>query len=90
MTSMEQMDVSLPFGLKRERDEFDFGDTDDDNISLEDINNLLAISIPSLSANKFSIPADANDEFLRLTTMVCLLYKTHGILFETSNFEYIL
>lgn len=77
MTSMEQMDVSLPFGLKRERDEFDFGDTDDDNISLEDINNLLAISIPSLSANKFSIPADANDEFLRLTTMVRTVYFSY-------------
>ncbi|OAD60181.1 hypothetical protein WN48_06319 [Eufriesea mexicana] len=65
---MNQMDISLPFTLKREREEFDVGDTDDNNTSLEDINNLLSISIPSLSANKFHILTDPNDEFLRLTT----------------------
>ncbi|CAK9812333.1 hypothetical protein ANTQUA_LOCUS7221 [Anthophora quadrimaculata] len=77
MTTMEQMDTSLPFTLKREQKEFDIGDTDDDNTSLEDINNLLSISIPSLAANKFHIPTDPNDEFLRLTTTVRAVYFSY-------------
>lgn len=63
---MEQMDVSFP--LKKEQDEFNIEDMDDDIASLDDINNLLSISLPSLSANKFQFPTDENDEFLRLTT----------------------
>ncbi|CAK9809871.1 hypothetical protein ANTPLA_LOCUS6363 [Anthophora plagiata] len=77
MTTMEQMDISLPFALKREQKEFDMEDTDDDNTSLEDINNLLSISIPSLAANKFHIPTDPNDEFLRLTTTVRAVYFSY-------------
>ncbi|XP_076653500.1 uncharacterized protein LOC143359456 [Halictus rubicundus] len=73
MTTMEKMDISFP--LKRERDEFDILDTDDD--SLEDINNLLSISLPSLSTNKFQFPTDPNDEFLRLTTKVRAIYYSY-------------
>ncbi|KAK1133922.1 hypothetical protein K0M31_011707 [Melipona bicolor] len=73
MTTMDQMDTSLPFMLKQEQGEFE--DTDDDNTSLEDINHLLSISLPSLSANKFHFPTDPNDEFLRLSTTACFLYK---------------
>lgn len=73
MTTINQIDKSLPFTLKRGQEKFE--DTDDDNTSLEDINDLLSISIPSLSANKFHIPTDLNDEFLRLTTTACFLYK---------------
>lgn len=69
---MDQMERFLPFTVKREQEEFDIWDSDD-NTSLEDINNLLSISIPSLSANKFHIPTDLNDEFLRLTTTACFL-----------------
>lgn len=71
---MEQMDISSPYTMKQEREEYDIGNSDDDNISLEDINNLLSISLPSLSANKFQIPTDQNDEFLRLTTTARTLY----------------
>ncbi|XP_017884039.1 uncharacterized protein LOC108627352 [Ceratina calcarata] len=74
---MERMDESMPFPLKREQKELDMGDADDDNTSLEDINNLLSISIPSLSTNKFHIPTDPNDEFLRLTTTVRAVYFSY-------------
>lgn len=73
MTTMEQIDISLP--LKKEREEYNIEDTDDDT-SLEDINNLLSISLPSLSANKLHFLTDPNEEFLRLTTTVCFLYTT--------------
>ncbi|XP_015434264.1 PREDICTED: uncharacterized protein LOC107190053 [Dufourea novaeangliae] len=75
MTTTEQMDIS--FSLKRERDEFDIIDTDDDNTSLEDINNLLSISLPSLSMNNSQFPTDPNDEFLRLTTKVRAVYYSY-------------
>ncbi|XP_043512353.1 chromatin-remodeling ATPase INO80 [Frieseomelitta varia] len=75
MTTMDKMDTSLPFMLKQEQKEFE--DTDDDNTSLEDINHLLSISIPSLSANKFHIPTDPNDEFLRLSTTVRAVYFSY-------------
>ncbi|XP_078044983.1 uncharacterized protein LOC144474203 [Augochlora pura] len=75
MTTMEEKDKS--FSLKKERDEFDILDTDDDNTSLEDINNLLSISLPSLSTNKFQFPIDPNDEFLRLTTKVRAVYYSY-------------
>lgn len=75
MTTINQIDTSLPFTLKQGQEKFDIEDTDDDNTSLEDINDLLSISIPSLSTNKFHIPTDLNDEFLRLTTTACFLYK---------------
>ncbi|XP_003394531.1 uncharacterized protein LOC100643439 isoform X1 [Bombus terrestris] len=73
---MDQMERFLPFTLKRDQEEFDIWDSDD-NTSLEDINNLLSISIPSLSANKFHIPTDPNDEFLRLTTTVRAIYFSY-------------
>ncbi|XP_076626695.1 uncharacterized protein LOC143344479 [Colletes latitarsis] len=74
MTTTEQMEI--PLLLKKERDEFDVEDTDDDT-SLEDINNLLSISLPSLSANKLHLPTDPNDEFLRLTTTVRAVYFSY-------------
>ncbi|XP_029052659.2 uncharacterized protein LOC114880616 [Osmia bicornis bicornis] len=74
---MEQMDISSPYTMKQEREEYDIGNSDDDNISLEDINNLLSISLPSLSANKFQIPNDQYDEFLRLTTTVRAVYFSY-------------
>ncbi|XP_006559775.2 uncharacterized protein LOC726071 [Apis mellifera] len=77
MTTINQIDTSLPFTLKQGQEKFDIEDTDDDNTSLEDINDLLSISIPSLSANKFHIPTDLNDEFLRLTTTVRAVYFSY-------------
>ncbi|XP_076183329.1 uncharacterized protein LOC143155015 [Ptiloglossa arizonensis] len=74
MTTMEQIDISLP--LKKEREEYNIEDTDDDT-SLEDINNLLSISLPSLSANKLHFLTDPNEEFLRLTTTVRAVYFSY-------------
>ncbi|XP_054008592.1 uncharacterized protein LOC128892288 [Hylaeus anthracinus] len=74
MTTIEQIDTSLP--LKKEREEFNIEDINDDS-SLEDINNLLSISLPSLSANKLHFPTDPNDEFLRLTTTVRSVYFSY-------------
>ncbi|XP_076674602.1 uncharacterized protein LOC143372358 [Andrena cerasifolii] len=73
--TMEQMDISLL--LKKEQDEFNIEDMDDDIASLDDINNLLSISLPSLSANKSQFPTDENDEFLRLTTTVRAVYFSY-------------
>lgn len=76
--TMERMDEFMPLSLKRERKELDMNDAaDDDNTSLEDINNLLSISIPSISANKFHVPTDPTDEFLRLTTTVRAVYFSY-------------
>ncbi|XP_076232726.1 uncharacterized protein LOC143178129 [Calliopsis andreniformis] len=68
--------MDIPFSLKKER-QFDMGDTEDDNTSLEDINNLLSISLPLLSANKFHFPSDPTNEFLRLTTTVRAVYFSY-------------
>ncbi|KAG7209091.1 hypothetical protein KM043_015238 [Ampulex compressa] len=71
------MEMPFPFMLKQEREEPSIDGNDDDDVSLDEIDELLSMPLPSLSGNKLRLPSDINDEFLRLTTMVRAVYFSY-------------
>ncbi|KAL2732858.1 uncharacterized protein V1477_015099 [Vespula maculifrons] len=69
MKAIKTMDMTLPFTLKQKQ-EVNENEIDDD-ASLNELDNILSMPLPSITGNNFLLSSAPNHEFLRLTAMAC-------------------
>ncbi|XP_043505271.1 uncharacterized protein LOC122526133 [Polistes fuscatus] len=75
MTAMKSMDITLPFALKQEQ-EVNEAEIDED-ASLNELDKIFPMTLPSITDNNFLLPSTPNHEFLRLTAMVRAVYFSY-------------
>lgn len=71
MKAIKTMDMTLPFTLKQKQ-EVNENEIDDDD-SLNELDNILSMPLPSITGNNFLLSSAPNHEFLRLTAMACFI-----------------
>lgn len=72
MMATDHIETPLPFTVKKEEDASNNSDSD---MSVDEINDLLSLSLPLLSMHNSLIHDDSSSsEFIRLTEMVCLCF----------------
>ncbi|XP_035721864.1 uncharacterized protein LOC118441497 [Vespa mandarinia] len=75
MKAIKTMDMTLPFALKQEH-EVNEDEIDDDD-SLNELDKILSMPLPSITGNNYLLPSTPNHEFLRLTAMVRAVYFSY-------------
>ncbi|KAL2724396.1 chromatin-remodeling ATPase INO80 [Vespula squamosa] len=73
MKAIKTMDMTLPFALKQEEEINE--DEIDDDASLNELDKILSMPLPSINESNLLLPSTSNHEFLRLTAMACVYLK---------------
>lgn len=72
MKAIKTMDMTLPFASEEEH-EVNKVEIDDDNDSLNELDEILSMPLPSITGKNYLLPSAPNQEFLRLTAMARLI-----------------